>query len=399
MSVQKKAKVNPKHGIILKEGREKSVLQRHPWIFSGAIQEMIACQEGSIIPVYSSSLRQLGSAFCNTKSQIRARMVAYGDDDPEIAIKKAISNALLLRNSWCSSTYSNANRLINAEADLLPGLVVDLYDQTLVLQISTLGMEKIKPLIVDELVKQISPSWIYEKSNAPSRKEEGLKPIEQTLFGTPREPISIYEGDVKLEVSVTKGQKTGFFLDQRLMRKLVHCLSKDKRVLNCFSYTGAFSLQALSGGAISCDSVDISKEAIAMASRLIELNGFQNKNHLEIVQDAFVFLKESTLDYDLIILDPPAFAKRKSDIPHAARGYKEINRLAMMKIPPNSLLLTCSCSYHISEDLFGKILFGAALDAKRHVTILQRHRQAFDHPVSLYHPEGSYLKSFLCHVA
>ncbi len=183
------------------------------------------------------------------------------------------------------------------------------------------------------------------------------------------------------------------------MRALVGKLSKDKRVLNCFCYTGGFSLYALRGKAAVCDSVDISKEACELVKKNIELNGFQERAHNEYAEDVFEFLKQRPLEYDLIILDPPAFAKRKQDVPNAARGYKEINRMAMKKCPPGTLLMTSSCSYHVDEQLFTQILFAAAKDAKRNVQILERHRHAFDHPFNIYHPEGSYLKSALCYIS
>ena len=266
------------------------------------------------------------------------------------------------------------------------------------IQISALGIEKLKPLIIETLIAALSPSWIYEKSNAASRKEDGLQPFEKTLHGTEQETVTILEDGLKFLVSPLHGQKTGFFLDQRAMRRLVGELSEGKKVLNCFSYTGGFTLHALQGGASTVDSVGISEDAIALVKQNIVLNGLQERPHNEYAEDAFEFLKKRELNYDLVILDPPAFAKRKSDINQAARGYKEINLTAMRKMPANSLLLTCSCSYHIDEVLFKQILFGAAKDARRNVQIIQRHRLAEDHPLNIYHPEGSYLKSFLCYI-
>lgn len=384
--------------IVLKPGREKSVLGKHPWIFSGAIATRPECAPGDVLPVYSAKDVFLGLAMVSLKSQITCRMITFDSTPFEEALRARIKEAIYIRRRLFSDEKTTAYRLINAEGDFLPGLIVDRYADVLVVQISTPGMERTKQFIVDLLVDEIKPTWIYEKSNASSRKEEGLKPCEGTLYGNVLDPVTIKEEGLLFSVSPTKGQKTGFFLDQREMRKLVRDEAKGKRVLNCFSYTGAFSLYALQGGAVAVDSVDISKDAVSMIQRHIDMNGFQGKAHTEYAEDVFQFLKTNTRPYDFVILDPPAFAKRKSDIVQAARGYKEINMQAMKMMPKNSLLLTCSCSYHIDETLFRQILFQAALDAKRDVRIIQRHRLAADHPLNVYHPEGSYLKSFLCYI-
>lgn len=383
--------------VILKPKREKSLLARHPWIFSGAIATLPSFEDGAILPVESASGQMLGYGYFNKRSQITGRMLSFDPGDPLVALERHIDQAIQMRKQFIGNR-TNAIRLINAEGDLLPGLIVDQYDDTLVVQVSTLGMDKLKNQIVSLLQKKLSPSWIYEVSTSPSRKEEGLKECRGTLFGTPKEEIEIFEGALKFVVNPQKGQKTGFFQDLRDMRFLVQELSHNKRVLNCFSYTGAFSCHALQGGASFCHSVDISKEAIQQCSRHIQMNGFEQKRHKEEAVDAFDFLRENPLDYDLIILDPPAFAKRASDVKQALRGYQEINRTALSKMPKTSLLLTCSCSYHVDEPLFRKMLFHAAIEAKRELRLLQTHRLAFDHPINIYHPEGSYLKSFLCYV-
>ncbi|HXF28246.1 MAG TPA: class I SAM-dependent rRNA methyltransferase [Chlamydiales bacterium] len=380
----------------LKPGREKSLLGFHPWVFSGAVQQFPECENGDFVAVLASDKRHLGYGMVSSCSQIACRMLSFDETPPEIALIRHIHKALQLRQLICPQ--EEAVRLINAEGDFLPGLIVDRYKDALVIQISTAGMEKKKPLIIEELISALQPKWIYEKSTASSRKDEGLQPFEATLVGPAIEPIEIREDDLEFLVSPTTGQKTGYFLDQREMRRLVKKLSFQRRVLNCFSYTGGFSMHALAGGATYCDSVDISKEAIARLQEHILLNGFQTKEHVGYAVDVFTFLKTMPRQYDFIILDPPAFAKKRADINRAAAGYKEINRLAMKALPEASLLLTCSCSYHIDEKLFRQILFAAARDAKRNVQILQSHIQAADHPISIYHPEGSYLKSTLLYV-
>lgn len=377
----------------LKTGKEKPLRNRHHWIFSGAIESLPNVPNGSMIQVVSHAGECMGSAYINRQSSILGRMIAFGNVNPETAIQENIGKALSLRQSFMP-THTTGYRLINGEGDALPGLIVDRYGDILVLQISTLGMEKLKPLILDALTRALSPKGIYEKSLLPSRKEEGLAPFSGLLAGTVPERVEFTEYGLKFIADPIHGQKTGFFLDQREMREWVRELSKGKRVLNAFSYTGGFSVFAAAGGAAQVDSVDISTEAIDLAKQNMQLNGYLNDAHQFYIEDAFEFLRKP-LNYDLVILDPPAFAKRAKDVVQACRGYKEINRQAMEKMPAQSLLLTCSCSYHVDEALFQKVLFQAAIEAKRSVRIIGRHRQAMDHPVNLFHPEGNYLKSFL----
>lgn len=320
-------------------------------------------------------------------------MISFGETEPHEAIRESIRKAWILRKAYLPS-HTSGYRLINGEGDGLPGLIVDRYGDILVLQISTLGMEQLKPLVLDELTRLLSPKGIYEKSLLPSRKEESLNPFSGLLAGAVPDQVPFTEHGLKFIADPIHGQKTGFFLDQREMRQWVRELSKGKRVLNAFSYTGGFSVYAAAGGAVQVDSVDISTEAIALAKQNMQLNGSLTDAHHFYVEDAFEFLRKP-LNYDLVILDPPAFAKRAKDVVQACRGYKEINRQALEKMPSQSLLLTCSCSYHVDEALFQKVLFQAAIEAKRTVRIIGKHRQAIDHPVNLFHPEGNYLKSFL----
>lgn len=385
------------HTVVLKPHKEKALHHRHPWIFSGAIHSFPDFEDGDVLAVVSSKGDFLGYGYFSRRSQIVGRMLSFDRMDPYTSMKQSLQNAYELRKRVIVPSYTNAYRLVNAEADLLPGLIVDVYGNSLVMQIGTLGMEKLQPFFIEQLCELLKPQWIYEKSTSASRKEEGLQPIERTVYGKSRE-VEVFEGDIRLSVSLEKGQKTGYFLDQRGMREYLYTQAKDKQVLNCFSYTGAFSLQALAGGAAFCTSVDISKEAIAQCELLMKLNGFKKERHTEIAQDAFIYLRENLLPFDIVILDPPAFAKKKHDVQRALAGYKEINRLAMQKMPSHSMLITCSCSYYIDQLLFEKMLFRAACDAKRDVKIIQKHRLASDHPVSLFYPEGNYLKSAVCYV-
>lgn len=383
--------------VVLKPGREKSLLQFHPWIFSGAVLSLPEFADGDILAVTTHAGRHLGYGYFNKASQIIGRMIHFGATDPIDAVKASIRRAIALRKAVIDPK-TTARRLINAEGDFLPGLIVDQYDHVLVVQISTLGMDRLKEHIVTELKNECNPSWIVECSNSASRKQEGLQPVKQTLFGTACDEVEVCEGNLRFQVAPLAGQKTGFFLDLSQMRFLVQHYSKGKKVLNCCSYTGAFSCHALLGEATRVVSVDVSKEAIEKTDRHIALNKLNKSAHEGYVDDVFEYIARETLDYDLVILDPPAFAKQKKDVPNAIKAYRRLNEKVLSKMAPGSLLLTCSCSYHVDEPLFKKLLFQAACGAGRQVQILQTNRLAFDHPISLYHPEGSYLKSFFLHV-
>lgn len=381
--------------VVLKPGKEKAVRQRHHWIFSGAVQSLPDFEEGELLPVYASNGELLGSGYFNRSSGIMGRLLTFDGTPPLESLKQRLEAAWSLRQRLFDHEQTNAYRLINAEGDGIPGLVVDVYDQVAVLQSSTKGMDRLKPKIVDWLNENICPQLIYEKSFLPSRKEEGLAQVQGILSGKEPGEIIFKENGLFFSLSLEKSQKTGFFLDHREMRQWVRGLAQGKSVLNAFSYTGGFSVYALAGGAKRVDSVDISEEALEMAKKNLVLNGFSLDQQGIICKDVFTFLRESPLAYELVILDPPAFAKRKKDVVPACRGYKDINRLAMQKMPPQSLLLTCSCSHYVDESLFQKVLFQAALEAKRQVRIIGGHRLAPDHPINLFHPESQYLKSFL----
>lgn len=385
--------------VTLKPGKDKPIRNRHHWIFSGAIQEAPKEMSGDCLQVRSATGDLLGYAYFNSKATISGRMISFGSEKPEEALYRNLSAAVDMREALFDLKQTNGYRLINGEGDQLPGLIVDRYHDTLVMQISTLGMHKLCPLVVDWLVKHLKPKNIYEKSLLPSRKEEGLTDQQGALFGEiPSSEIQILENGLRFSVSVLHGQKTGFFLDHREMRQEVRKLAKGKRVLNCFSYTGGFSIYAAAGGAASVDSVDISAHAMQMAEHQMKLNGFASEPHGFYVADVFEFLRERPLNYDLVILDPPAFAKRQKDVIAACRGYKDINRVAMEKMPKGSLLLTSSCSYHVDEALFQKVVFQAAVEAKRSAKIIGRHKIGMDHPINICHPESDYLKSLLIYL-
>ncbi len=374
--------------VVLKKGREKSVKNGHPWIFSGAIESAPSSLQGDLQEVYSSQNEFLGWGYFNSQSKIFGRMISYKREEPIEEVKKRIQDSLSRR---AFGKETNAFRAINGEGDFLPGLIVDVYDDLAVIQIGTLGMDKLKPIIIDALPYPL----IYEKSELPSRKEEGMQPFSGWLKGRGEDQRVVLENNLKFIANLS-GQKTGFFLDMREMRQLIKEKAQNKTVLNTFSYSGGFTLAALAGGAKSVTSVDISKPAIDLLNENVALNGFDTQK--SIVEDVFKFLREDALNYDIVILDPPAFAKKAKDVVQACRGYKDLNRVAMSKMPPNSLLLTASCSHFVDEKLFQQVVFQASREAKRDVEILSRHRLAEDHPINLACPEGEYLKSFLLRI-
>lgn len=382
-------------GVILKPGREKALRQRHHWIFSGAIQSLPSFKDGDLLPVYAADGQSMGTGYFNRSSGIIGRMLSFDETPPLDRLTERLESALKLRMQWFDLEQTNAYRLVNGEGDGIPGLIIDIYHQAVVLQSSTKGMDRLKPWVVDWINRHLKPQTIYEKSLLPSRREEGIKDVQGYLSGIEEPHIIFKENGLLFTTSLEKSQKTGFFLDHREMRQWIRHLAKEKRVLNAFSYTGGFSVYALAGGAKNVDSVDISDDAIETAQKNVALNGLDPQLHGCYTEDVFLFLRERALPYDLVILDPPAFAKKQKDVISACRGYKDINRLAMQKMPPRSLLLTCSCSHYVDEELFTKVLFQAALEARREVRIVGRHRLGADHPINLFHPESSYLKSFL----
>lgn len=382
----------------LKPGKEKPLLQKHRWVFSGAVASWPdEFSEGAMYPIVSSEGSFLGQGYFKSEGSIAGRVLSFDDRPLEQIFREALLSAKVVRESWLGSENTNAYRLIHGEADGLPGLVVDRYADTLVIQVTTLGMEKLRELWLPILVEVFQPKSVYEKSVLASRRLEGLADTQGWVWQSSSEKIEVRENGIRLLVDLADSQKTGFFLDQREMRRLVQEKAQGRRVLNCFSYSGGFSLAALAGGAVQADSVDISSSALELAKANAELNAFSDR-HSAIEADVFEFLRQYQLPYDLIILDPPAFAKKRQDVPAAMRGYRDINRLAIEKAQPGSWLLTCSCSAHVDEALFQKIIFQASLKAKRSVRILQKHRQGADHPTSVFHPESEYLKSLWLYI-
>ena len=349
---------------------------------------------GDLAFIYSFEKEFLAQGYFNLENSLAGRILSFDQKPIQEVIAAKIKAAKKLRFSFLDLSHTNCFRLINAEEDGLPGLIVDCYDQVLVMQINTAGMQQLKQTILETLCKELNPTSIYEKSTSRARSQEDLPPEEGFLYGKEIPEITVLENGVSFIVSIIEGQKTGFFLDQREMRKKVGQLAKGRRLLNCFSYSGGFSLHALKGGASHVTSIDSCAKATSLCQRSSDLGHFSN--HTILQEDVFDFLKRDNLkSYDFIILDPPAFAKKRGEIDAAALGYQQINETVFKNCNPGTLLLTCSCSYYIDLDHFKQIIFKAASSTKREVKILSKHIQALDHPVSLYHPEGDYLKSLL----
>ena len=389
--------------IILKQGREKSLLRRHPWIFSGAIHHMDdpSAASGSTVDLLSFNKQFLARASYSPHSQIRARVWTFEDEpvDKEF-FRKRISASLATRQTLQIEHNTNATRLIYAESDNLPGLIVDRYGDVLVLQSLTAGSNYWKETIADLLIEETRLENIYERSDADVRELEGLEPKVGILRGTiPQSPLAIYEHGLKFLVNIEHGHKTGFYLDQRKNRLRVRELAKDKDVLDCFCYTGGFTVNALAGGAKSVLSVDASGDALALAKENVILNDLPVDKANFIEGDVFQLLRrfrDENRSFDMIILDPPKFAPTAAQAEGAARGYKDINLFAFKLLRPGGILATFSCSGGIDAGLFQKIMAGAALDANVDAQIVEHLSQGADHPVLLNFPEGTYLKGLIC---
>lgn len=386
--------------ITLNPNREKSLLRRHPWIFASAIRHVDETHaSGSTVDLLSSEGQFLARASYSPNSQIRARVWTFNDEPvDEEFFRKRIRAAIEMRSVLSGS--SKSLRLIHAESDGLPGLIVDRYEDVLVLQSLTAGSEFWKETIADLLVEETGIATIYERSDADVRELEGLKPITGILRGTITNlQLPITEYGLKFKVDIAHGHKTGFYLDQRENRRRVGELSKNRDVLNCFCYTGGFSIHALANGAKSVLSVDSSADALALLEENIALNQLPADRHTSLEGDVFQLLRkfrDANRSFDLIVLDPPKFAPTAAHAEKASRAYKDINLLAFKLLRRGGLLFTYSCSGGIDAALFQKIVASAALDAGVDATIIEHLSQGSDHPVSLHFPEGMYLKGLVC---
>lgn len=390
--------------IILKAGREKSVLFHHPWIFSGAVSRLQGDPKpGETVEVRTSNGEPLGWAAFSPMSKIQGRMWTWNPEErvDEDFMRRRLTAALGLRRVMVPEGETNALRLVHGESDGLPGFVVDQYNDLLVMQCLSAGADRWRDTFTDLLVDLTGIKQVYERSDVDVRHLEGLPERAEPVRGDDFAPREIFEHGLHFMVDPAHGQKTGFYIDQRSNRKRLQDFAAGRDVLNCFCYTGAFSIYALAGGAQSVLSIDTSGEALALASENTARNGLDRAGVEWQQADVFHALRtfrDQARSFDLIILDPPKFAPTAAQAERAARGYKDINLLAFKLLRPGGILFTFSCSGGISTDLFQKIVAGAALDAGADAEIVEHMTQGPDHPVGLNFPEGAYLKGLICYV-
>jgi 23S rRNA (cytosine1962-C5)-methyltransferase len=392
--------------LVLQPGKERSAFRRHPWLFESSVHCLVGhARPGDTVTVVSDHGKPLGKAAFSPRSQIRARFWTFDVDETvdDAFFKRRVTQAVARRQSLPELAGQAGLRLIHGESDGLPGVICDRYGDTLVLQLTSCGADKWRKALVGALRQATDCARIYERSNSDVRGLEGLEPATGWLYGEAAEqPLVINENGVMLGVDIIGGHKTGFYLDQRDNRLLLRSLAAGKRVLNCFCYTGGFSLQALAGGAAEVLSIDSSGPALAQAQANLALNPRLPAERATWQEsDVFEALREfrrAGRQFDLIVLDPPKFAPSAAHAQRAARAYKDINLLGCRLLTPGGLLMTYSCSGGIGLELFQKIVAGAALDAGREARIVRRLAGTPDHPVALNFPEGEYLKGLLVQV-
>ena len=382
--------------VILKSGKEKSIQRRHPWIFSGAVYGVSReINDGEMVDVVDSKNNHLGTGYFSDKGSIVVRILTFGDETfSENFWKDKLQSAWYLRTQILDFEVTNAFRVIHGEGDGIPGLIIDYYDKNWVIQAHSTGIF----LQMEEIAKAIQTNFsdfcetIYCKSSGtlPNRGTDYF------LFGNKAEAVA-KENNILFSVNWVEGQKTGFFLDQRENRKLLGEFSKGKKVLNTFCYTGGFSIYAMSAGAELVTSVDISQKAVDLAASNMELN-FPNANHKAVADDVFNFMKENHQIYDVIVLDPPAFAKSIKSKHTATQAYKRLNIAGLKALAPNGILFTFSCSQVIDDVLFYNTVAAAAIETGRNIRVLHKLEQGPDHPTNIYHPEGHYLKGLVLFV-
>jgi 23S rRNA (cytosine1962-C5)-methyltransferase len=393
--------------VTIKKGREKPIIHQHPWIFSGAIERAQDASPGDIVTVVKHDGSFLARGYWNPKSQIQVRILTWHDEPiDDDWWRRMLLRAIAGREAY-NYAHSNAYRIVNAENDFIPGLIVDRYADWLVLQALTLGIDQRKPMLAEIIHDLLKPNGIFERSDVDIRGKEGLKHETGLIVGEDPPPhIEIREHSIRLLVDVRQGHKTGFYLDQSENRFLLGEIFLDPRLgqrnfLNLFSYTGGFGLNAAHGIDDRVVNVDSSQEALNLARQNFELNPPTEERIDYIQADAFEYLRDAVArgeQFDIIVCDPPKFAHNAQQVERAARGYKDLNLNCFKLIKPGGYLMTFSCSGAVSADLFQKIVFGALADSGRQAQILKHLGPGDDHPVALTFPEGAYLKGLLLRV-
>jgi len=384
--------------VYLKRGEENDVYAGHLWIYDNEVARINGeYMPGDIVDVLSLPGFFVGRGYINPRSKILVRILTQDKEPIDRAfLQKRLAAAFNLRKKL---GLDNSYRVVFGEADLLPALIVDKFADCLVIQTLALGIDRMKVDIIEILKEEFNPRCIYERNDVPLREKEGLPQQTGVIFGESPGIVEIEENGVKLLVDIERGQKTGYFLDQRENRAAIEPFVKDAEVLDCFCHTGGFALHAAKFGAKSIEAVDISADALALAQKNAALNGFENIKYIEAnVFDLLNEYQKSKRAYDTIILDPPAFCKTKSALPGAYRGYKEINLRAMKLLKPGGFLITCSCSHFMTPELFLKMLNESAVDIKRQARIIEIRYQAKDHPIAVNADESLYLKCVILQV-
>jgi 23S rRNA (cytosine1962-C5)-methyltransferase len=381
------------------------VLHRHPWVFSGAIAHVKGKPaNGDIVRLLNAKGDFMAYGFYNDQSRVALRLLEW---DEQVTVDEAwfrtkVAEAVAGRSELLNTGETNTCRLIFSESDYLPGLIVDKYADHLAVQVLTSGIEKMMPVIIDELRRLLNPTSIFDKSDASSRQHEGLQTDNVVLFGdNPPDSVEVKENNVIYNINIAEGQKSGFYCDQRDNRRIVAHYAKGKKVLDCFSYTGGFTLNALHNGAAAVTSVDSSALAIETLKENIKLNKLDASKHNTVQSDVNKQLrvfKEAGETFDIIVLDPPKYAPSRSALDRASRAYKDLNRLGMLLLNKGGLLATFSCSGAMDQETFKQVLAWAALDAGKQVQFIGQFCQPEDHPVRSSFPEGEYLKGLLCRV-
>lgn len=390
--------------VILKKGKEKAAVLHHPWIFSGAIDKVKGKPEnGELVAVRSFEKEFLAYAYYNDQSRVALRLLEW---DENVTIDKQwyeqkLKNAISSRAHLISDNTDTC-RLVFSEADFLPGLIVDKYADFLSLQVLSAGIEAVQEVIIEILVKELNPKGIFDKSDAGARKHENLEPVQGLLWGEhPPEFIEVKENGIRYHINIADGQKSGFYCDQRDNRQILAAYAAGKTVLDCFCYSGGFSLNSLSKGASHVTSVDSSALAIETLAHNLELNAFSKDKQHSIQSDVNKQLrvfKEEGKKFDIVVLDPPKYAPSRSALDRAARAYKDLNRLGMLLTESGGILATFSCSGAVDMETFKQIIAWAALDAGKEVQIIKQFNQPEDHPVRISFSEGEYLKGLLLRI-